>query len=1094
MATVDSLEIVINAQFKQVLVSIKQLNTQVNTLGTGIKKVGSTSNSLKKLSVNFQNITKGFTKISASTDKITNSLKKMAKQYISVQTAVKGAKQLGSAIESSMDYIENLNYFNKAFGQVAENADYSKFKEMGDEAGEEAAKAYYNSFAQRAEQLTSKMSGFAILENGMLEATGGKSLGLDPSELMNYQAMFAQMSSSMGVTSETSLKLSNALTMIGADLASVKNMDFNKVWEDMASGLAGMSRTLDKYGVNIRNVNLQQKLNELGIEANITKLNQNDKALLRTIILLDSTRYAWSDLSGTLEQPANQLRLIKANLNNLSRTIGNIFLPIVAKALPYINMFVQAIQRLAEWIVKLLGFEDFDWSSNTGNGASDVLGDIYDSADDTSDALDNVSKAAKKAKAGLRGFDELKTISISDTSGQDGDSDGVGGITTGLLEGALDDILEEYQKAWNEGFENMENRANLFADNVAKAFKKSGLYGVAQYFGESVKNMLDSINWESINQMSSQVGKSIAEFINGLVEVKGLSGSIGQTIAETVNTGIAGANSFFDNTNWDSIGTFIGDGLNNIVSVVNWEGIGHFISSKCNALFQTVGEAARTFDWSNFGLQLSNGINTAISDFDWSESGARLGDLVKGLLNTIISLLENTNWGELGRKIAEFLSNIDWVGVIKTTAKVISDAASSLLDFALEFVENIDWSGLGSGLWEALVGIIENIDWGGLISKAFELLGAAKGLTWGAIVGFAQSLWESLKSAFKETFKYFSEYINEAGGDVIEGLHNGITNALTNIGIWIYDHIFKPFINGFKKAFGIASPSKVMKEQGGFLMEGLFNGVSELVDKVVSVFKKIKDKVIEIWEALKSKTAEIWNGIKEVIKKPINGIIGFINGMISGVVDGINGMINALNKISVNVPDWVPLIGGKTLGFNISAINAPQIPYLANGAVFKGGNPFLAVVNDQRKGQTNVETPLKVIQEALREELSKFSVNSVPNANVFNYRYEPTFPSYAGAYGNYQHDTSAYTSSSFNGGNSEMANVIENAVYRATYNAISSAIENSKLLNDQKKMVDDIRNKPTLNNGDIFNAARTVYKGEVMRRYGNSEAFDPVWG
>lgn len=201
-----------------------------------------------------------------------------------------------------------------------------------------------------------------------------------------------------------------------------------------------------------------------------------------------------------------------------------------------------------------------------------------------------------------------------------------------------------------------------------------------------------------------------------------------------------------------------------------------------------------------------------------------------------------------------------------------------------------------------------------------------------------------LKSAFKETFKYFSEYINEAGGDVIEGLHNGITNALTNIGIWIYDHIFKPFINGFKKAFGIASPSKVMKEQGGFLMEGLFNGVSELVDKVVSVFKKIKDKVIEIWEALKSKTAEIWNGIKEVIKKPINGIIGFINGMISGVVDGINGMINALNKISVNVPDWVPLIGGKTLGFNISAINAPQIPYLAKGGLVY--NPTIAQIGE----------------------------------------------------------------------------------------------------------------------------------------------------
>lgn len=940
MATVDNLDIVISTNFKNTITAFNQLNVQFNTVINNFQKVGISSKSnLTKISNSVKSIASNFSKATAPINKLSNELKKVAKQVISVRTAVKGSKEIWQAVQKSMDYIEVLNYFNAAFGQVAEKADLSSFEKMGYSSAEE----YYNSFSERAEQLTQKMTGFKVSENGMLEATGGKSLGLDPSQLMNYQAMFGQMSSSMGVASETSLKLSNALTMIGADLASVKNMDFSKTWQDMSSGLAGMSRTLDKYGVNIRNVNLQQKLNELGIEANITKLNQNDKALLRTIILLDSTRYAWGDLADTINQPANQLRLVKANLSNLSRTIGNIFLPIVAKALPYINMFVQAIQRLAEWIVKLLGFEGFDWGSSTKNDASDVLSDIYDNADDASGALDDVSKAAKKAKAGLRGFDELKTINMQDSSSTDNTSVGAG-INTSLLEGALDDILEEYQTKWNESFENMENRANLFADNVAKAFKRSGLYGVAQYFGESIKNILDSINWKSINQMSSQTGKSIAEFINGLVEVKGLSGSIGQTIAETVNTGISGANSFFDSTKWDSIGTFIGDGLNKVVSTINWQDIGHFISSKCNALFETIGESARTFDWSNFGLQLSNGINTAISDFDWAENGARLGDLIKGLLNTIISLLENTNWGELGRKIAEFISNIDWIGVIKTTAKAISDAASSLLDFALEFVENIDWSALGSGIWDALVGIVENIDWGGLISKAFELLGAAKGLTWSAIVGFAQSLWESLKNAFKETFNYFSEYINEAGGDIIEGLYNGIIDALVNIGTWIYDHIFAPFIDGFKKAFGIASPSKVMKEQGGFLMEGLFNGVSELVDKVVSVLKKIKDKVIEIWEAVKSKTAEIWNGIKEVIKKPINGILGFINRMISGVVDGINGMIRALNTISFDIPDWIPFLGGKKFGFNISAINAPQIPLLAKGGLVY--NPTIAQIGE----------------------------------------------------------------------------------------------------------------------------------------------------
>ncbi len=219
------------------------------------------------------------------------------KFYASWFLVIRGVKKFWKSIESSMDYIEVLNYFDAAFDQVAQKADLSSFQELGYASAEE----YARSFSERAKELTAQMTGFAVTEKGTLEATGMPSLGLDPSQLMQYQAMFGQMASSMGVASETSLKLSRALTEIGADLASVKNMDFDKVWTDMASGLAGMSRTLDKYGVNIRNVNLQQKLTELGINANITALNQNDKALLRTIILLDSTRYAWGDLADRRE-------------------------------------------------------------------------------------------------------------------------------------------------------------------------------------------------------------------------------------------------------------------------------------------------------------------------------------------------------------------------------------------------------------------------------------------------------------------------------------------------------------------------------------------------------------------------------------------------------------------------------------------------------------------------------------------------------------------------------------------------------------------------------------------------------------------------
>lgn len=262
-------------------------------IGGAIKKVNGLSSAVKRL---------GGSELGASKmgKAFTDSILKIG---IAVKSAEALARKLWSSIESSFDYIETLNYFDAAFGHVAANADLSSFEKMG----YDSAESYYNSFAERAEQLTQKMSGFTIGKSGLLESTGAVSLGLDTSQLMNYQAMFGQMSSSMGITSETALKLSQALTEIGSDLASVKNMDFDKVWEDMASGLAGMSRTLDKYGVNIRNVNLQQKLNELGIEANITKLNQNDKALLRAIILLENTKYAWGDLADTIDNSTELL-------------------------------------------------------------------------------------------------------------------------------------------------------------------------------------------------------------------------------------------------------------------------------------------------------------------------------------------------------------------------------------------------------------------------------------------------------------------------------------------------------------------------------------------------------------------------------------------------------------------------------------------------------------------------------------------------------------------------------------------------------------------------------------------------------------------
>lgn len=482
--------------------NLVDMTTALANLASNGSKVGSSA----------QSVTNRLNGYSASAQRASKSSRSLAsvfgRLYANFFWVKRGADKLWQSIETSMDYVETLNYFDAAFGQVAESA-----VSQWEDAGAESAEAYYKSFSDRAKELTSKMSGFKINENGTLTATGQPSLGIDPEKMMNYQATFGQMASSMGVASETSLKLSQALTEIGADLASVKNLDFDKVWNDMASGLAGMSRTLDKYGVNIRNVNLQQKLNELGIQANITALNQNEKALLRAIILLDSTRYAWGDLAETINQPANQLRLIESNFQNLSRTIGNLFLPAVSQTLPYVNAMVIALQRLATWIGNLLGID-----------LSKVTSSVADSSFDFSsiaDEAENATEAVNKLQKGIRKFDELDVITTPSSSGS-----GTDGISSGLLDDAFDKAYSEYQKAWDDAFNNMENRAQEIADkieeffapvkNIFSDFFEGDFFAAGQDTSNLVAGILnwfadgiDNVDWYGI-------GENIGEYLSGL--------------------------------------------------------------------------------------------------------------------------------------------------------------------------------------------------------------------------------------------------------------------------------------------------------------------------------------------------------------------------------------------------------------------------------------------------------------------------------------------------------------------------------------------------------------------------------------------------
>lgn len=702
---------------------------------------------------------RGLNVYSSSASRATKATKGLVSQigmfYAKCFLLIRGAKALWKATESSMDYIETLNYFDAAWGQVAGNA-AGEWKK----AGYESAEAYAKSFSERAKALTGKMTGFQPDAYGNLIATGMPSLGLDPEKLMNYQATFGQMASSMGVASETALKLSNALTMIGADLASVKNLKFEDVWQDMASGMVGMSRTLDKYGVNIRNVNLQEKLYELGIDAKIAKLGQQDKALLRTIILLQSTKYAWGDMADTIGQPANQLRLLQANFANLARTIGNLLLPIVSKVLPYINALVIAIQRLFSWIGGLLGIKIGGFSSSIGSAATD-FGDMEDAADGIADSTGDAAKNTKKMADNLQEFDNLNVVNSQKDSGSGGS--GSGGGAGGLLDDAFNDAFAEYQLAWDKAFANMENSAQELADKITRAFQR--IWEAAEPTRESLKRLWN----EGLARLGDFTWTALKDFWSEFLVPVG-KWTLGTGLPMLVDN----INAFLMKIDFPAIN----DALRNF-----WQALTPFATKVGEGLIEFFGDLLSIgADFINFTVP--NGINRVaealrkISPDTAEKIGYALGVVATGImgfktidvavkgvkniyspLQKLFKLVGPMKYVAIAGGIAGLVFALDKFGVIDVNWSVLATGFKNLASALGKFV-----SGIGQGLINFIKGITP------IVSPTLESLinGTGKAFEFMAKVlnAIPESMLSGLTTAFLSFFAAFKTYemVVKAGG------------------------------------------------------------------------------------------------------------------------------------------------------------------------------------------------------------------------------------------------------------------------------------------------------------------------------------------
>ena len=467
-----------------------------------------------------------------------------------------------------------------------------------------------------------------------------------------------------------------------------------------------------------------------------------------------------------------------------------------------------------------------------------------------------------------------------------------------------------------------------FLDSVLAAIEAGEWNQVGQLFAQKLNEAMAAIPWPDIQDKAQTWAANIADTLNGFIDRLDWR-LVGSTLAQGLNTALIFADTLVQGIHWDTLGNGIGNGMNQCVEELDWEALGRLMIAKWKIVFETLHGFIQTFDFSALGDAFARATMAAINNIDWPQAAADLVSGAAGLLESLAHWIDGLDWQQIGSTIAECITNIDYAELAQAILDLLSAAVTGLAD------------GL-SALAGHLVG-----DFIQGIKQWFDDV-----QTQAAVAGYGDDV---------------AQYLFDGFIDGLEALWNGI-------GQWIYDHIFTPFKNGICEAFGIHSPSTEAKSWGSYISQGLLDGLASKWENITGWLRDLKQNFVDAWDNIRAKTSEafnsigqtisdIWNGITSTIKTAVNGIIGFINRMISAVVTGINAVINALNGLSFDLPD---IFGGGHVGFNISTLTAPQIPYLAQGAVIPANREFLAVLGDQNRG-TNVEAPLDTIKQAVAE-------------------------------------------------------------------------------------------------------------------------------
>lgn len=854
--------------------------TDLDSFASSCQKISAAlaplASQLDKVGNAFAKLPPQLSKVVTQANRVTAANEKQRKSYLSLSNQMNGfmrnmaklvslkaiAEYLGNAVAKFNDFYEATDLFHNAMGNLSGEAD----------------------------TLISKMQGL---------------LGVDPTKAMTYMATIQSLGTSFGLTSDKAYILSKNLTQLAYDEGSYWNKNVAETFTAMSSAISGEIEPIRRLGVDLSQARLQQELLALGFNKQVSSLSQADKAVLRYIAIMKQTANVQGNLAQTIQSPANQIKILKAQLDMLAKSVGSLLYPAMKSILPPLIAAVQLIREFVQWVAKLMGvkvvFTDFTKSA-------DSVGGIGDAMDDTTDST---KKAAKALKDYTMGFDELNII--DPTQGSSGSGSGA---SAGNILGDVDlsgyDMFKQYNEEFAKQIDAIKQKikamlpliatvatafaawklTNLITDIVDAISKMNALKSIVLGLGVFTVGIVLEITGIKDAIENGVNGKNFAEIVLGALIGTTGAAILGKGIAQFIVTGFGNTavGAAIKAAGGSTAGAIIGAAVGGVVTGIPMfvTGVYDAVKNGLNTLNGILIPLGSTMTGAGIGAiigSLGGPIGTGI--------GALIGLIVGGLTDVGIAIYQN--WD----KITESLDK----------------ASESLKNWFVGVGEwwNEKWQGFSANFqtaWESLPGFVQHpiqaLDQASAgLKQWFVGVGEWWNQKWAGFKENWDKAWNSLVDTIKNLPAKFLDYGKNIVQGLIDGINKGIENAKKTVG-----GLAKAIIDKFTTDTDINSPSKVFEQFGIYIDQGLANGITEALPYVEQAMTNLANVV-------QQKGNEM---IDYGTTTATNFVDGFFNGLDSKWQELDSGLQNDFFGTVQNLWNAVQSGDLKTVGTTAAAI------------------------------------------------------------------------------------------------------------------------------------------------------------------------------